>query len=306
MRKNWHNRKSQHYQLVAIVALVAFLLVTMPLYAKFKEKSSETTTHTACMQSIKYASSFKLDSSEYSKRIKCPMEWHEESAKDKFDAMGKITRRMISTWDEFQGGKAELFKDLGKTNYCVFRHVIEFKNPEKIGPITAEDLVSYQQGVLIRRNGQETSAYEYFTGKKTGKLYDWSKVSAPPLNPEDPLAIVVIYSKRGGLNEMFVKMTGGGAALGAGIGIGVAILGIATGGLAWIPLSATATILTSTTLGGVAGGYLLGDYSLKTGQGISEEHDAAVAVLPYTEEWLEKLNCEFLPGEQTSSEEGET
>jgi len=130
---------------------------------------------------------------------------------------------------------------------------------------------------------KKKSYYTYLSGWETEDLdLNEIPIGAYDIVTDEPYGVIFTYTKHGDLLSVYALKT---AAIGAGIGIisastmkGIPFIGKVIGGKFALAIGA---------LGGSYGALKL--------WGVPQQIDAAVALIPYDESELQKLDCEIFP-----------
>lgn len=212
------------------------------------------------------------------------------------DVLPVVAEELYTCWDNFGQGKLELFKPESGL-YCVPCANIEFEGLNGYHP----GLMKY---LLVNKvPGGKQTYFEFLNGVSfkddTYKNIDsvFQNVDQKSIYLEKPLVVMFTYGKQANWDKKLLAFYGfltstvtssiGGIFAVAEFGFlpGITVLGLG-------PVTTTALVgavgITTIALTTSYAGYWLGSDT-------SADWDAKVLIIPYTEEGMKKLNCQYLP-----------
>ena len=223
--------------------------------------------------------------------IQCHTFYEDIKTDDEDEINAKIARHMYDAWDMFHEGSLRLFDaPLTEKTFCVLTHHIEFKESAKnAGEV--EGFVEYLAQTKIPSPAKEEMSYlEYLHCFNTN--YDMEGLDEFPdekivIDTDNDYGVMFVYTKAGNLDT--VLSVGAGAVTGAiggkkaGATRAVGLTARAFPGIGWF-----------ITIGGAVTGGISGFMAV---EGSSDDWSACVVLFPYTEESINKFNCDYLPAE---------
>ena len=267
-----------------VLSLVVLILVITFITGAGKDIRGISDKQT-CKQSVELNAALRFEGVTIQSEIKCPTRFIKVKGTEKNVVFETLALALSDTWDEFLGGRREVF-ETSSEDFCVLRRVVEFKGKERY-----EGFFDY---LLTHTPPNINQPYfTYLTGFSTNEgtvslQQNLALRKADIINTETPYAAVFLLTKKKNLGKVV------GAKIGAFVGGGIGIVTAGTiiytsGGLGALSSSALVTegIAAGTYIGGAAG-FLLGSK-------YPANWEAGMLLMPYSEENLKTLKCTKLP-----------
>ncbi len=281
------NKKAMIEFLVGLMILLVVAAVILIFYGKTSAVSEAKNVADACKQSIEINNIGRIGGTPLFDEVKCPTEYKTIDTDNSEEIKKELAHDMATCWYKMGRGQYEVFNTdmLQEKEYCVICSVTEFDNAQEISGFL--DYMTKNPAPLLYTGGESMSYTDYLQGYRSDSsrklLYE--QETRDIINTKNDYATIFLYGKKGYVSKVWGA--GGGAAAGFTIGLvgGFLIIG---------GLTAPAGIAIIATVGGGAGGYLLGSEK-------SADWESGIILYPYTTEDLKKLNCEILPAKQQNT-----
>lgn len=248
-----------------------------------------------CKESVRTHSRLHIGGIEAFSDVKCPIE-DKEIQKDS-DINSELAYHLAECWDKYGEGRLKLFSNewISTEKFCAVCKRLTFRDKEIID---SKEFIQYLQETPAPKefssdvfDKQTVSYYTYLTGYQTEEL-DLSKIPLGEysIDTNGPYAVVFTYTKKGDLiSEYTANIVGFGAIVGA-------ISSTATiGSIRGIPFIGKAILGGKTILALGIAGTVGGAYAAAKIGGVPQQVDSAVALIPYNEEDLLRLDCNIFP-----------
>ncbi|MBD3355090.1 hypothetical protein GF361_03845 [Candidatus Woesearchaeota archaeon] len=288
-------KKAQMDYIKAMIITLTFLIImlafiSLKLYPAIKESARLTTCKTSVETHAK-AHAMKFD---FSKNIECPTKELVIKESDKTEIKTKLAKELAECWEIFGKGKLDLFKN--EAIYCAVCSRIDFKKDNII-------INDFSEFLLTTDMPRKDITYaDFLAGYSTPKAEKYAEDilsksgNLPEIDTSKTYSTLFIYAKGkdsisnlkdsvgGTANAVIISGLTGGAA--AGIGTAAVIFILGSNPVGWITAGA---ITVGTTVSAI--------YTYFAGE--PPEWMALTLLTEYTEENLDKFNCEYLPVAQS-------
>jgi len=271
--------------MVMIILVVIFIVATLFFQDKLFTAKKDTLAKDTCKSSVYAMHLQKYTGLPAVQELNCPTTYLNLTSKYRADIKYQLANAMYDCFDEFGQGKYELFKDVsGVKNYCIICSIATFKNNMSISASEFDEYLSsttiyntdvkYRDFLLGYKSNSDVLA-EYRTAINSGH-YDITTTSN--------YAVVFTYLRKGYLGKFLSTGIGAGAG-----GIGALVLAPFTGGGSLFVGALAAA-------GGVIG--------YQSGNDVSQDWEAGVALMPYSVDSMKSLGCSELPAIQKQTVAG--
>lgn len=279
-------KKAQRDLITYGIIFLIMLAFSIYFIVQWQLNTEKHNTEEICRNSVKLAS-YKISGKSVYENLKCPTQYQTIEPTDDEAIKKEVAERMRICWWMFLEGKAELFEEEAE-HFCVVCYVLDFKEKKKI-----PGFVNYLSKTDIPLSSDVTY-YNYLAPHSTSRELAEEEINVEQdfIDTNQRYAVVFNYVKPSYISKLEAGEIGGAAGTGAGVaGLfgGVALLNL----IPWVNI-ATIPI---TVIGGAAGvggftGFIIG-YQ----QGVTADWSASVILWPYTEEEMQRLQCEYAPVE---------
>lgn len=295
--------QSDHFGEYVIVGLVitgVILFIMLKLELSVGEVLRGTAPEQICRDSVLAHAGLHVKGVDLSTEIKCPTQQIKSKARKNEDALPVLAEALRKCKWQFDGDGLNLFANKGafdtllgkETNYCVVCHHLEFTNELTLTPAEIQDYLMDHTFTYLLDNQStgKISYYEYLTGiapeENRAALQTQTSFPDEVIKTKDTdLATIFIYNKGGETTPAFWKWTSGGAVT---FGLGLALLS----GVGTVP--ALLIVGTGAGIGAVAGGAVGEEVGA-----IEQTTSVSYVLTPYTPEYLNSLQCDYLPAKQS-------